>query len=393
MTRRIRGWVGALESADRGLLASVAVLLFFGTIVIFGVGSYARHGSSSSIGAYSMILRHLVMIAVGVGVMFTLMHLDYRLFRARWLNLSLLVVTYAMVGATLLIGRFDASGEAEINRWISIGGFTFQPIEMAKIAMIVFLADRLTRRRQGSRLPGRQVLLALAVGPLPLLVLLGLQPNYSNLMVTLGLTLVILFVTEVSDRWLLRVLVLVPVMSVLGFFFQPKIHRRVLDTWNGMHDGAFCYQVNQSLYGMGAGGLTGLGPGQSQNKFDFLPEAHTDFVFSVLGEEWGLLGTLLVICMFVLFAWRGYSIAGRAREPYGRALAVGLTSGVVIYGVANMAMVTGIFPVVGLPLPFVSYGGTAMVTAFATVGVLLSIERSGRSQQQWREPISRGGLA
>ena len=128
-------------------------------------------------------------------------------------------------------------------------------------------------------------------------------------------------------------------------------------------------------------------------KFAFLPESHTDFAFSVLGEEWGLFGTLLVITLIVVIAWRGYGIAARASEPFGRVLAAGLTTAIAIYGVANVAMVTGIFPVVGVPLPFVSFGGTAMVAGLASVGILLNIEQGGRSYGQWKRRWQRSGGA
>jgi len=390
MNRRIRSLIGAVEQADRALLGAVAVLLAFGSIVILGVGNATSYSAGSPLGPFNLIVRHLVMIIAGLIAMFTLMHIDYRLYRHKWINGGALVVAYGLVGTTLLIGRTTASGGSAINRWVSIAGFTFQPAELAKLVLMVFLAARLTQARKGQTVSGRKVLLTLATGVLPLLVLLGLQPNYSNMLVTVGVTVVIVFASGVGDRWLLPVVVLVPVGAVAGFILNTKIHSRVLRFWDGLQRGDFGYQVNQSLYGMGAGGWMGLGSGQSHNKYNFLPEAHTDFVFSVLGEEWGLFGTLMVIAMLVLFAWRGYAIAGRARESYGRALAAGLTTGIVIYGTANIAMVTGLMPVMGVPLPFVSYGGTAMITGLATVGVLVNIERGGLAAAELQQRQNRG---
>jgi cell division protein FtsW (lipid II flippase) len=131
--------------------------------------------------------------------------------------------------------------------------------------------------------------------------------------------------------------------------------------------------------------------GQGHNKFAFLPESHTDFAFSVLGEEWGLFGTLPVIAMLVLVAWRGFGIAARAADPFGTALAAGLTTALTVYGVANIGMVTGLLPVIGVPLPFVSYGGTAMIGALASIGLLLSVERIAQSHEMWRARWDRSG--
>jgi len=295
------------------------------------------------------------------------------------------------VGLTLLTSRTAADGTAAINRWVTIAGFRFQPVELAKLAMTIFLAERVTRCKRGQVMPPRQVWLALAFGPLPLLILLIMQPNFGNAMVTLGVTFVILFAVGVSAKWIMRGILSLPVLGLLGFLFSTKIHERIVKFAAGWNGGSFGYQVKQSLIGLGAGGVLGLGPGQSHNKFSFLPESHTDFAFSVLGEEWGVLGTLTVISMLVLFAWRGYGIASRAREPFGSALAAGLTTAIAIYGIANIAMVIGLIPVVGVPLPFVSYGGTAMVAALASVGILLNIDQAGRAHERMTRRWDRGG--
>jgi cell division protein FtsW len=375
------------------LLGSVGVLLFLGIFVVYGAGSYNRAATTSPLGQQFIIVKHLFMIGVGFVLMIGLMNIDYRWFRHRWFNWGGLLVTYGLVALTLFIVRLDPDGDPIINRWVNIAGFSVQPVELAKLAMIFFLAERLTNQRPGRRLTSRQLGAALALGPLPLLVLLILQPNFGNAMVIVGVTLVLLFVSGVSEKWLIRVLVALPFGGGLSYLIIPKVRLRVDRLIDGFLEGDFGYHVNQSLIGLGAHGWKGAGVGQSHNKFSFLPESHTDFAFSVLGEEWGLFGTLLVVAMLVLFAWRGYGIAGRAADPFGRVVAAGLTTGIAIYGVANIAMVTGIFPVVGVPLPFVSFGGTAMIAALASVGILLNIERGSRSYQVWKRRWDRSGTA
>jgi cell division protein FtsW len=387
----LRGFTGSLERSDRLLLASVGVLLFIGILVVYGAGSFHRAASTAPLGQHFIIAKHLFMIGSGFVMMIGLMNLDYRWFRHRWFNWGGLLITYGLVTWTLLVVRVDPDGDPIINRWVSIAGFSFQPVELAKLAMIFFLAERLTNPGPGRRLTNRQLGQALALGPVPLLVLLVLQPNFGNAMVVVGVTLVLLYVAGVSEKWLLRAVVAMPVLAFLCYLAIPKVHRRVDKLIAGFREGDFGYQVNQSLIGLGGHGWKGAGVGQSHNKFSFLPESHTDFAFSVLGEEWGLFGTLLVVAMLILFAWRGYGIAARAADPFGKVVAAGLTTGIAIYGVANIAMVTGIFPVVGVPLPFVSFGGTAMIAALASVGILLNIERGSRSYHVWKRRWDRSG--
>jgi len=393
MYRRLRGFTGSLERSDGLLLGSVGVLLFLGIFVVYVAGSYNRAATTTPLGQHYIIAKHLFMIGIGCVLMIGLMNLDYRWFRHRWFNWGGLLLTYGLVAGTLFVVRHNAAGEEMINRWVTIAGFRFQPVEMAKLAMIFFLAERLTSPGPGRRLTSRQLGIVLVLGPLPLLVLLVLQPNFGNAMVIVGVTLVLMYVSGVSEKLLIRVVAALPFIGVLGYLIFPKIEKRVDGLIEGFRTGDFGYQVNQSLIGLGGPGWKGTGVGQSHNKFSFLPESHTDFAFSVLGEEWGLFGTLLVVAMLILFAWRGFGIAVRAADPFGKVVAAGLTTGIAIYGVANIAMVTGIFPVVGVPLPFVSFGGTAMIAALASVGILLNIERGSRSYQVWKRRWDRSGTA
>ncbi len=393
MYRRLRGFTGSLERSDGLLLTSVGVLLFLGIFVVYVAGSYNRAANATPLGQHYIIAKHLFMIGIGCVLMIGLMNLDYRWFRHRWFNWGGLIVTYGLVAATLFIVRENAVGREMINRWVTIAGFRFQPVEMAKLAMIFFVAERLTNSGPGRRLTPRQLGIVLAVGPLPLLVLLVLQPNFGNAMVVVGVTLVLMYISGVSEKLMIRIVAALPVLGVIGYFGSDKIQDRVDGVRRGFETGVFDYQVQQSLIGLGAPGWMGAGIGQSHNKFSFLPESHTDFAFSMLGEEWGLFGTLLVVSMLILFAWRGFGIAARAADPFGKVVAAGLTTGIVIYGVANIAMVTGIFPVVGVPLPFVSFGGTAMISALASVGILLNIERGSRSYQVWKRRWDRSGTA
>jgi len=393
MNRTLREVIGVFEGADRWLLISTGLLMFLGIFVVYGAGSFNRQALGSPLGQHFIVVKHLMVIGLGGMMLLALSHVDYHLWRHTWVSRAALGISYGMVALTLVMGRHDDEGNRLITRWLNIGGFSLQPVELAKIALVMFMAERLASTRGNARLSGRPLLTALAAGPLLLVLLLLLQPNYGNVMVVAGVTVLMLFVTGTADRWLRWLVLGAPVVAILGYLFISKIHKRVNELFTGLQGGSFGHQVDQSLIGLGAGGARGLGVGQSHNKYAFLPEAHTDFIYSVLGEEMGLAGSLGVIVLMMVFVWRGLVIAQRAPDAFGRALAAGLTGGLAMYGLINLAMVTGLFPVVGVPLPFVSFGGTAMLAALAAIGLLLSIDRSSRSYLVYKRRWERGGLA
>jgi cell division protein FtsW len=391
MMRRLRTLTANLGGVDPYLATALGVLLFYGIPVVWGAGGYADRMIGVPVAPHYLLIRHLTMIGIGVVVMLILANTDHTILRIRWVNRLLLGAGLVLVAYTLKDGAGLLTGR--INRWIIVGPIGFQPVEAAKLAAIFAMARILTAQPRQERPSRGQVLQALAFGLAPLAALLVLQPNFGNVLVMLGVTLAMLFVAGTPVRWLAGGVAggLVAGLAV-ALPAVPKLAGRFGDwmgaVWGG---GGYHYQVQQSIVGLGAGGLFGVGPGQSHNKFFFLPESHTDFVFSVLGEEWGLFGTLIVIAMVTLLAWRGYGIAARAPEAFGRVVATGLTTSLVIYAVANIGMATGLLPVIGVPLPFVSYGGTAMVGSLAAVGVLLNIERSARTREVERKRWERRG--
>ncbi len=389
MRRRLRSLAANLEGGDPYLALAVGVLLFIGIPVVWGAGGYARGAAGSPLGQHFILAKHLFMIGAGLIVMLVLASTDHGVWRIRWLNRILLVLSLGLMAWTLRHGPGLLTGH--ISRWVTIGGFQLQPVEPAKLAAIAVMAQLLTCQPRHAPLGGRQVVTALLGGFLPLVTMLILQPNFGNVLVITGVTLVMLFVAGIPLRWLAGLTLLPAGGMALAFAAVPKLRERLTDWIAALSNGDYQYQVKQSIIGLGAGGWKGLGPGQSHNKFSFLPESHTDFAFSVLGEEWGLFGTLLVISMVVVIAWRGYGIAARAPEAFGRVTAAGLTTALVIYAVANIGMVTGVLPVIGVPLPFVSYGGTAMVGALAAIGILMNIERGARSREVERKRWLRRG--
>jgi cell division protein FtsW len=393
MNRTLREMIGSFEGGDGWLLGSVGLLLFTGVFVVYGAGSSDLSGGVTAFGRHFMVVKHLLMIGLGAVLMLGLSRVDYHVWRTPWLNRSAMAASFALVALTLVLGRQGGDGQREINRWLSIGGFSLQPVELAKLAMVMYLAERLTALRAVGRITSRTLLRSLAAGPLLLLVLLAAQPNYGNMVVVGLVTALLVYVTGIADRALRWVALLSPVVVVLACLVVSKIGVRVGHVITGLGGGSFGHQVDQSLISLGAGGARGLGIGQSHNKYAFLPEAHTDFIYSLLGEETGLVGSLGVIILLTVLVWRGLLIAQRAPDAFGRLLAAGLTGGLAAYGLANLGMVLGLIPVIGVPLPFVSFGGTAMLAGLASIGILLSIDRSSRSSEVYRRRWERGGVA
>jgi len=265
-------------------------------------------------------------------------------------------------------------------RWISLGFVRLQPAELAKVAFVIYLAATLTARSNRLR-DWRQGMLPtlLVMGGLALSLLL--EPDYGTAMLVLLLGVTIMFLAGVPSFHLL-------VLSVLGaaaggglLWAEPYRIRRLLCFLNPWEEptGA-CYQLVQSYRTFGSGGLKGIGIGASMQKTGWLPEAHTDFVFSIIGEEAGLIGALLVLLAFCLLAYRGFRVAHRHPEPFGQLLAAGVTLVLVVQAFMNMGVVLGVLPTKGLVLPFFSYGGSSLLVTLASIGILMSLSRELRER-------------
>ena len=391
LTQQLRRW--RATSQDGWLLAAVLALGLLGTLAVYGAGSFRPEAP----GQYHYLTLHLQRLVIGVIAAFVLANVDHVRLRQPWLVWTGLIVGLGLTAWPV------AMRSLHIDRWIEIPGLgQFQPLEIAKLALIFFLAHRLAAPPLARPLAGRHLAVTLLAGPAALMVILVLQPNFGNVLVMALVTLLMLLLAGLSWRWLLAVVPAGAALATVGFFASSKLHTRITQWWQGWQgQGAggeppFGYQVHQSLLGMGAGGWHGLGPGASHNKFSFLPENHTDFAFSFLGEELGLLGTLLVTAALVVLLWRSLVIAQHAPTRFGRLLAAGLGCMIFVYGAANVAMVTGVIPVMGVPLPFVSYGGSALVTNLAAVGMILNVDRQARGRQPrraaatpWFDPAAR----
>lgn len=354
------------------LFLSVTALVMLS--VVMGLSATAAPSLSDTNSAWSLFRRHLVLVGMGLFAFVITVRVDYR----RWRPLASrgMIAGLVLVAATALPQLGVTANGAQ--RWISVGPVSFQPSELAKLALVFFIADLLSRPARSSddlMLTLRPVIAVCAL----LVVLLMLQPHLgASLMVAVIAASMLVFAgTRLMP---LAGLALVGLAAAAGVVaMSPWRWQRMLGFINPWEDPlGNGYQPLQSLHALATGGIGGVGLGQGRSKWGFLPYAHTDFIFSVIGEELGLLGTMFVTLLFGLIGVSGFLIALRAPDRFGMLLAVGITTATVSQAVINIGTALAVFPVVGMTLPMLSFGGTSLVTTLAAMGVLLNIARHDR---------------
>ena len=358
---------------DQKLLVSVTLgLVAFGLVMV-----YSATSASAALGngdPMSFLKRQAIYAFLGIVLMLVASQFDYH--RLRYVAPPLLLVALGLC-ATVLVVAPEINGA---RRWFLLGPASFQPSELAKLALCLFAAVYLARR------PPPRTLGELA-RPLGLLTaifcgLILLEPDLGTTITLCGMMLAVFVVAGVPVRLLVAASVLAVGVGLAAIWVEPYRRARVfsfLDPWSDAEGSGF--QIVQAMIGIGSGGLVGEGLGEGVQKVLYLPEAHTDMIFAVVGEELGLVGSALVIGAFAVFAIAGFRIALRCRDPFGKLLAAGLTALVCGQAAVNLAAVLGIAPLTGIPLPFVSYGGSSLVVLLAGVGILLNIAVNGKVVQ------------
>ncbi len=368
--------------ADRRLRTLVLLLVGFGLVMVYSsssVLSLARHGSSTT-----FFQSQAAKALVGVIVMALASRLDYQI----WARVSKPLMWVALVLLLFLALPFGTALTPEINgarRWIALPGLTFQPIELAKLAIIVWMSAILALKAKKLDQRGDQ-LVPLLLLPVIMAGLVVLQPDFKGAMMIGALAATLLFMAGVKWWYLLQAGAAGIPLAALVMVLEPYRMRRLAAFLDPTQDvQGISYQINQSLISLGSGGWFGVGLGSSKQKFAFLPMAHTDFILSIVGEELGIVGTMTVLIAFVYLGALGYRIARRAPDNFGFLLGSGLTTLILLSALVNIGVATAVLPTTGLPLPFVSYGGTALIVHMAAIGILLSISRDGIDPPR-REP-------
>jgi cell division protein FtsW len=354
---------------DVGLFALVLALVSVGVVMVYSASAIVAADRFHD--PLFFLKKQLFWAVAGFAALWLAMRFDYR--RLERLVVPLLVVSIALL-VLVLVPPFGQ----EINgtrRWLRGGPVSFQPVELAKFAMVLYLASFLTRRPEAIR--------TFSHGLLPLLMVAGLmagltiiQPDLGNSLALIILTLAVAYLAGARPRHMLAIAgAALPVVGLL-IAMKPYRWRRMvafMNPWDDPQGSGF--QIIQSFLALGSGGWFGLGLGESKQKLFYLPEPYTDFIFAIIGEELGLLGALGVLALFALLIWRGLRIGLRAPDAFGSYLALGLTIMLATQTLVNLGVVTGALPTKGLPLPFISFGGSALLMTMFAAGTLLNISQ------------------
>jgi cell division protein FtsW len=355
--------------SSRDIFVPVLILVGIGLLMVYSstaLMSTKKYGNS-----LHYLWKHLITVCAGLITMFVLAKVDYRKFRP--LVILFLVFSFILLVLVFVPGiGLSANGA---SRWIRLWPNTFQPSELVKITLVIFLADYMSKNihrikdfRYGILIPGGVMLLFQLI--------IILQPDFGAVMSIAILTICLLILGGARLRYIWGgVLMSLPLIYVL-IFAVPYRKRRImafLDPWQDPFESGF--QLVQSFIAFGRGSIFGVGIGESKQKLFFLPEVHTDFIFSLIGEEIGLIGVLAVVGLFVWLFVKGVMIANRTADSFSYYLAFGLTMMISCQAIINFAVTTGLMPTKGLPLPFISYGGSALLNNMAAMGILINISR------------------
>lgn len=349
---------------DLPLLTSVLILMVLSLGVVYSASAtwaYEKFGDSDK-----LLNSHALKILLGIVALFVGMMIDYSKYKK--LTKFALIAAIILLGLTLALGG-EVKGAA---RWLRFGGFGLQPSEFAKFALLFHLCALIAAKGETVKDFKR--------GFVPMMIWIGLvsslvmlQPNFSAGAMIILLSGVMLFVSRARMLHLFgTVLAFLPLVG-LYMVSAPYRLERIRSFLAGHSSGTFSYQLWQGIIGFGNGGIFGVGPGESRQRDFFLPESYGDFVFSIVGEEYGIVGTMFFLALFLVIMLRGFKIAKFAKDDFSRLLAIGITSTITMYALVNAGVTIGILPTTGLPMPFVSYGGSSLLFSSFAVGVLLNV--------------------
>ncbi|MEW2356591.1 putative lipid II flippase FtsW [Spirillospora sp. NPDC029432] len=363
------------------VLGCTIMLLALGLVMVLSASSVQQIQKTGS--AYTLLQKQLMWVALGLPAMWLASRLPVKTFRA--LAYPLLLLSAVALMMVLVPGLGHSANGA--TRWIGFGELRLQPSEPAKLALVLWGADLLARKeRLGQLTEWRPLLVPLMPGAGVLVLLVMLGSDLGTTLILLTIFLALLWVVGAPGRLFVGMAGLVVLLVSILIVVEPYRMQRLtgfLDT-SGDISGAR-YQGTQGLYALASGGWFGTGLGEGRAKWDFLPHAETDFIFAIVGEEFGLVGTLVVLSLFGLLAYAGLRIARRVKDPFTRLAAAGATAWLVVQAIVNIGAVIGVLPITGIPLPLVSYGGSALIPTLIALGMLLAFAK--------REPGARQALA
>lgn len=351
------------------------IILLLVTLILVTSGTVMIYSSSSAIAAarfgdgYFFIKKQVMFVVLGLGVMIVLSRIPYYYLR----KVAYFSILFSVALLSLLLIRGVGTRVGGATRWLDLGVFSFQVTELVKVSFVLFLAHFLTKKEEHIKEFNKGFLPPLIITTI-IIVLILLQPDFGTAMI---MAMILIFVLYLAGSSILHLAGLAALLVPAGFMLVMHKGYRLdrflsfLDPWKDPTNSGF--QIIQSFLSFGSGGVAGVGLGNSMQKLFYLPEPHTDFILSVIGEESGFIGITIIILLFVIFVLRGFMISYRTPDLFGTLLASGLTILIALGAFINMAAVMGLIPTKGLVLPFLSYGGTSLIMTLATVGVLLNI--------------------
>ena len=360
------------KGADKTLMATVGIIIAFGLIMLSSATSavaYAKYGDS-----FYFFKHQLFGVGLGLIAFYILAKIDYH----RWEKYGFWFLILSIILLLLVFVPGLSANYGKARSWINVFGFSLQPSELVKISFLIYLSSWLARRKKFVK--------DFSQGTAPFVVVLGFiaflmvkQPDIGTLSIITMVSIIVYFVGGANIRHILVMMVIgmagIAVMTTLMPYQASRI-KCFMDPSSSAAD--TCYQVNQSLIAVGSGGFMGRGLGASRQKFAYLPEVSGDSIFAIIGEEVGLIFSSILVMLFMLLFYRGYLIAKGALDDFGKLLAIGIVSWVVIQAIINIGGMINFMPMTGVPLPFISYGGSAILSAMAAMGILVNISKHGR---------------
>jgi cell division protein FtsW len=357
---------------DRKLFGSTLALCLIGAVMVFSASAVTAREEFGN--GYTFLLRQVLFLVLGIGGMLVAMNMDYHKLRQPKVIFSAIAIILLVLVGVLFLDRSHAT-----HRWIRLGPLSLQPSELAKLVVVLYLAWFLELRRKHASVGVSDPLRTLlpALGPVLLIVTLILaEPDMGTACLIFVVALVMFFVAGISLRYLSYAALAALPAAYLLIVRVPYRYERVMAFLSpGADPQGHGFQLLQSLIAVGSGGLSGVGLMESRQKLFYLPEAHTDFIYAVLCEELGFIGAVVILTLFAVYGWRGLRAALKAPDDFGRLLALGITTMVVAQALINLSVVLGLVPTKGIPLPFVSYGGTSLIVMLLATGVLLNVSQ------------------
>jgi cell division protein FtsW len=354
---------------DKVLFTTIMLLLGLGLVMVYSASAAEARQQGASMNPF--LVKQCVAALLGLAAMAALMHVDYRYLRRPAITYALLLGVLVLLVAVLF-----APPRNDVHRWLFVGGLSVQPSELAKLALIAFLAYQIDRKpRAINRI---EFLLPSALAIAAIVGLILVEPDLSSALLLAMAAGVLLILTGISWRYLLgSLLLIVPVFCVTVLAVPYRLARLLSFLYPDREPLQAGYQPAQSLIAVGSGGALGRGLGNSVQKLHFLPYPHSDYIYAILAEELGLVGSVAVLALFAVFCWRGVKAGIGARDDLGRYLAWGLTSMVALQALLHISVALAVFPSTGVPLPLMTYGGSCMVATLAACGVVLNVSQHG----------------